>query len=67
MKPVIAMPKLSNDPFRIYMKSKYVLSLWRTGARVRWIGNENIIHISTPQGLSFPSWFYNSIILLICQ
>ena len=41
MKPVIAMPKLSNDPFRIYMKSKYVLSLWRTGARVRWIGNEN--------------------------
>ena len=41
MKPVIAMPKLSNDPFRIYMKSKYVLSLWKTGARVRWIGNEN--------------------------
>ena len=41
MKPVIAMPKLSNDPFRIYMKSKYVFSLWRSGARVRWIGNEN--------------------------
>lgn len=40
MKPVIAMPKLSNDPFRIYMKSKYVLSLWRTGARVRWISPE---------------------------
>lgn len=39
MKPVIAMPKLSNDPFRIYMKSKYVFSLWRAGARVRWIGN----------------------------
>ena len=37
MKPVIAMPKLGNDPFRIYMKSKYVLSLWRTGAAVRWI------------------------------
>ena len=41
MKPVIAMPKLANDPFRIYMKSKYVLSLWRSGARVRWIGAEN--------------------------
>jgi len=41
MKPVIAMPKLSNAPFRIYMKSKYVFSLWRSGARVRWIGNEN--------------------------
>ena len=41
MKPVIAMPKLSNDPFRIYMKSKYVFSLWRSGARVRWIGNKN--------------------------
>lgn len=41
MRPVIAMPKLSNDPFRIYMKSKYVFSLWRSGARVRWIGAEN--------------------------
>ena len=35
------MPRLSNDPFRIYMKSKYVFSLWRSGARVRWIGPEN--------------------------
>ena len=41
MKPVIAMPKLSNDPFRVYMKSKYVFSLWRSGARVRWIRPEN--------------------------
>ena len=41
MKPVIAMPRLSNDPFRIYMKSKYVFSLWRAGARVRWISPEN--------------------------
>lgn len=41
MKTVIAMPRLSNDPFRIYMKSKYVFSLWRAGARVRWIGPEN--------------------------
>ena len=39
MKPVIAMPKLPNDPLRIYMKSKYVFSLWRSGARVRWIGH----------------------------
>ena len=41
MRPVIAMPKLANDPFRIYMKSKYVFSLWRAGARVRWIKPEN--------------------------
>ena len=41
MRPVIAMPKLSNEPFRIYMKSKYVFSLWRSGARVRWIKPEN--------------------------
>ena len=41
MRPVIAMPKLSNDPFRIYMKSKYVFSLWRSGARVRWIRPEH--------------------------
>lgn len=41
MRPVIAMPRLSNDPFRIYMKSKYVFSLWRAGARMRWINPEN--------------------------
>ena len=41
MKPVIAMPKLANDPFRIYMKSKYVFSLRASGARVRWIRPEN--------------------------
>lgn len=41
MRPVFAMPRLSNDPFRIYMKSKYVFSLWRAGARVRWIHPEN--------------------------
>lgn len=37
MKPVIAMPRMGNDPFRIYMKSKYVFSLRRAGATVRWI------------------------------
>ena len=36
----IAMPKLSNEPFRIYMKSKYVFSLWRSGARVVWISQQ---------------------------
>lgn len=34
---VIAMPKMGNDLMRIYMKSKYVLSLRRAGAKVRWI------------------------------
>jgi len=41
MRHVIAMPKLTNDPFRIYMKSKYVFSLWRTGERVRCNKPEN--------------------------
>ena len=36
------MPKLSNDPFRIYMKSKYIFSLLRSGAKVRWIPLDNI-------------------------
>ena len=42
MKPIIAMPKMGNEPFRIYMKSKYVFSLWRAGARVRWIPLDDI-------------------------
>ena len=36
MKPVIAIPNIGNDPLRIYMKSKYALSLRKSGARVRW-------------------------------
>ena len=42
MMPVIAMPKMGNDPFRIYMKSKYIFSLLRSGARVRWIPLDNV-------------------------
>lgn len=37
MKPQIAIPQMGYDPFRIYMKSKYALSLRRSGAGVRWI------------------------------
>lgn len=37
MKITIAMPTLDNKPFRIYMKSKYVISLMKSGARVKWI------------------------------
>ena len=37
MRTVIAMPRMGNSLMRIYMKSKYVLSLRRSGARVRWI------------------------------
>ena len=37
MRPVIAIPQMGNDLFRMYMKSKYVASLRRAGARVRWI------------------------------
>lgn len=37
MKPVIAIPQPGHDLFRQYMKSKYAFSLWRAGAKVRWI------------------------------
>ena len=35
--PVIAIPQLGFDPFRLYMKGKYVQSLRRAGARVQWL------------------------------
>lgn len=41
MKITIAMPTLDNKPFRVYMKSKYVISLLRSGARVKWIDMKN--------------------------
>lgn len=37
MKPVIAIPQTGNSLMRRYMKSKYVQSLRRAGAEVRWI------------------------------
>jgi len=37
VRPVIAMPRMNNSPFRIYMKSKYVKCLKECGADVRWI------------------------------
>ena len=37
MKPVIAIPQMGTDLFRKYMKSKYVKSLERAGATVRWV------------------------------
>ncbi len=37
MKPVIAMPDAGHDWFRLYMTSKYVLRLWRAGAKVRFL------------------------------
>lgn len=40
--PVIAMPQMGHDLFRKYMKSKYVASLRRAGAQVRWIDLEDI-------------------------
>lgn len=47
MKPVIAIPLAGKDPFRKYMNSKYVKSLNRAGAKVRWIelANPDIIDI----------------------
>lgn len=41
MRITIAMPTLDNKPFRVYMKSKYVISLMKTGARVKWIDMKN--------------------------
>ena len=37
METVIAIPQMGNDLFRKYMKSKYVKSLERAGATVKWI------------------------------
>lgn len=37
MTPVIAMPQWGNSPLRLYMKSKYIQSLHRSGAKIRWI------------------------------
>lgn len=37
MKPVIAVPQWGNSPLRLYMKSKYIESLHRAGAEIRWI------------------------------
>lgn len=41
MKPVIGIPQMGSDLFRKYMKSKYVSSLVRAGAQVRWIELED--------------------------
>lgn len=41
MNPVIAIPQMGNSLFRRYMKSKYVQSLHRAGAEVRWIKLED--------------------------
>ena len=40
--PVIAIPQMGNDLFRKYMKSKYVQSLERAGAQVKWIELDDI-------------------------
>ena len=37
MSVTIASPQMGTDLFRKYMKSKYVKSLERAGAKVRWI------------------------------
>lgn len=40
-RPVIAMPQWGNNLLRLYMKSKYVFSLYRAGARIRWIAMDD--------------------------
>lgn len=37
MTPIIAMPQWGNSPLRLYMKSKYIQSLRRAGAKICWI------------------------------
>lgn len=41
MRPVVAIPQTGSGLFRMYMKSKYVRSLRRAGAEVRWIELED--------------------------
>lgn len=43
-KITIAIPQMGNSLFRKYMKSKYVQSLERAGAEVRWIELEDLSH-----------------------
>lgn len=40
-RPVIAMPQWGNNLLRLYMKSKYIFSLHRAGARIRWIAMDD--------------------------
>lgn len=40
-RPVIAMPQWGNSPLRLYMKSKYIFSLRRAGAKIRWIAMDD--------------------------
>ena len=58
MKPVIAMPLPGRSLFRRYMTSKYILSLWRSGAKVRIIPLENpekaVARMLTCDGLLLP-------------
>lgn len=41
MKPIVGIPQMGQDLFRKYMKGKYVRSLERAGAQVRWIELED--------------------------
>lgn len=58
MKPTIAIPQIGNDLFRAYMKSKYVQSLHRAGAEVRWIDLKDpeaaVAEMLTCDGLLLP-------------
>ena len=42
MRPTIAMPKLENTLFRCYMISKYIISLYRAGAKVKRISMKDL-------------------------
>lgn len=35
--PLIALPQWGNSPFKLYMKSRYAMSLYRAGAKILWI------------------------------
>lgn len=37
----IAMPQWGNNPVRLYMKSKYIASLRRAGAKIRWVSMQD--------------------------
>lgn len=58
MNPVIAIPEMGGGLFRRYMKSKYVESLARAGAEVRWIDltdpNQAALDALTCDGLLIP-------------
>ena len=54
MKPVIAIPELGPGLLRQYLGSQYVIALWASGAKVRWIKRNDPKAVLECDGLLVP-------------